>query len=228
MEEPVKLTVLKRKAILDAARQEFFARGYEGTSMDRIASVAAVSKRTVYNHFATKEVLFNEVTEAQLDEVQKICGEFCYDESLPIEEQLRWFAQCQIQYFSSEGYLRVARLILMERLRAPNRDADLEELFEQRSSGLEQWIHDAAADGKLAVSDIKMATRQFFSLIKAFALWPQVFGYCAKIKVEEAEQVAENAVQMFLGGYAISSHSNSDQSASDANVCLLDPKGVVA
>jgi len=202
MEDTTKLSVLKRKAILEAAQQEFFARGYEGTSMDRVASVASVSKRTVYNHFVTKEALFHEVTNAKLSEVEQVCSGFDYDAELSLSDQLQWFALCQIQYFGSQEYLQVARLILMERLRSPNRDTDLEELFEQSGSGLEEWLGSAIADGKLSVTDTESSARQFFSLIKAFALWPQLFGYRTTLDSGEATKVAEEAVRLFLNGYA--------------------------
>ena len=50
-------TQRKRAAILEAARQEFLSQGVRDTSMDRIAECANVSKRTVYNHFASKDHL---------------------------------------------------------------------------------------------------------------------------------------------------------------------------
>jgi TetR/AcrR family transcriptional regulator, regulator of autoinduction and epiphytic fitness len=49
----------KALLILNGAMQEFLARGYAATSMDRIATIAGVSKATVYNHFQDKEGLFN-------------------------------------------------------------------------------------------------------------------------------------------------------------------------
>ncbi|MFA0698755.1 TetR/AcrR family transcriptional regulator, partial [Vibrio sp. 10N.222.49.C9] len=42
---------LKREAILTAAKQSFLEFGVKNTSMDKLASLANVSKRTVYNHF---------------------------------------------------------------------------------------------------------------------------------------------------------------------------------
>jgi TetR/AcrR family transcriptional repressor of mexJK operon len=48
----------KEAAIIDAARKTFLAHGYDGASMDEIALTAAVSKRTVYNRFRSKEELF--------------------------------------------------------------------------------------------------------------------------------------------------------------------------
>lgn len=60
---PQRLTDRKRDAIVRAAVEEFRASGYEATSMDRIAEAAGVSKRTVYNHFPSKEALFSMILE---------------------------------------------------------------------------------------------------------------------------------------------------------------------
>jgi TetR/AcrR family transcriptional regulator, regulator of autoinduction and epiphytic fitness len=51
-------TVEKIEKILQGAMQEFLIHGYAGTSMDRVASQAGVSKATVYSHFKDKESLF--------------------------------------------------------------------------------------------------------------------------------------------------------------------------
>ncbi|MFJ9692827.1 TetR/AcrR family transcriptional regulator [Kitasatospora sp. NPDC101183] len=48
----------KRRAITEAATRVFGREGFVRASMDAIAAEAAVSKRTVYNHFADKETLF--------------------------------------------------------------------------------------------------------------------------------------------------------------------------
>lgn len=43
--------------------QVFLKHGYAGTSMDRVAEVAGVSKNTIYNHFQDKEGLFTALIE---------------------------------------------------------------------------------------------------------------------------------------------------------------------
>lgn len=48
----------KTEAILAGGMQEFLTHGYAGTSMDRVAIAAKVSKATVYSHFQDKESLF--------------------------------------------------------------------------------------------------------------------------------------------------------------------------
>jgi TetR/AcrR family transcriptional repressor of mexJK operon len=56
-------TDAKEAAIIAAARKTFLLHGYDGASMDDIALAAAVSKRTVYNRFRSKEELFAETIE---------------------------------------------------------------------------------------------------------------------------------------------------------------------
>ena len=41
----------KKEQILQGALKIFFQQGYEGTSMDRVAIAAGVSKITIYKHF---------------------------------------------------------------------------------------------------------------------------------------------------------------------------------
>lgn len=58
----------KRAAILAAATRAFLELGFERATMDAIATRAAVSKLTVYNHFASKEALFRALVAAKCDE----------------------------------------------------------------------------------------------------------------------------------------------------------------
>ena len=58
----------KRRAIVEAATTLFLENGYRGTSMEQIATVARVSKQTVYRHFSDKEALFNAIVTATVNE----------------------------------------------------------------------------------------------------------------------------------------------------------------
>ena len=57
------------RAILDAARKLFVARGFEDTSVDDIAARAQVAKGAVYHHFASKELIFAQVFEEMTAEL---------------------------------------------------------------------------------------------------------------------------------------------------------------
>lgn len=56
-------STLKRAQILRGALEIFLKQGYEGTSMDRVAATAGVSKITIYKHFEDKEGLFTALIE---------------------------------------------------------------------------------------------------------------------------------------------------------------------
>jgi len=53
--------VRSRVAALDAARTLFLRNGYVGTTMEEIAELAGLSKRTLYNNYADKGALFTEI-----------------------------------------------------------------------------------------------------------------------------------------------------------------------
>ena len=72
MTEKKKPVTQKQMDILDAAIQAFQELGYDNASMDYIAEVASASKRTVYNHFPSKNKLFQEVLNRFIDETAKL------------------------------------------------------------------------------------------------------------------------------------------------------------
>ncbi len=56
----------RRKAILDAALEEFAARGFAATRLDDVARRAEVAKGTIYLYFRDKESLFQELVRTML------------------------------------------------------------------------------------------------------------------------------------------------------------------
>jgi AcrR family transcriptional regulator len=56
----------RRRAIIDAALDEFVARGFAATRLDDVAQRAGVAKGTIYLHFKDKEALFQELIRTAL------------------------------------------------------------------------------------------------------------------------------------------------------------------
>lgn len=54
-----KLVELYRDAILMSAEELFEQKGYEGTSVDEIASLTGISKTTLYSYFDSKELIWD-------------------------------------------------------------------------------------------------------------------------------------------------------------------------
>jgi TetR/AcrR family transcriptional repressor of mexJK operon len=64
--------VRTRAAVVDAARTLFLRQGYAGTTMEQVAALAGLTKRTVYNNYADKDALFIQI----VVEVTGYAGEF--------------------------------------------------------------------------------------------------------------------------------------------------------
>src|ERR1700730_5854518 len=56
----------KRQSILDAALDEFAARGFADTRLDDVARRAGVAKGTIYLYFRDKENLFQDLVRTRL------------------------------------------------------------------------------------------------------------------------------------------------------------------
>lgn len=197
-----KLTELKREDIIDAAVREFTENGYRSTSMDRIAESAQVSKRTVYNHFESKEVLFQAITQSLCDNATQV-SDHPYNPDEAVETQLRTIAQQEISLLTSEEFLKTIKMITSESLASPDLTRENFENFQEGSIGIVKWIKSAMKDGALTVSDPVVAGKQFLALIEAFAFWPQLYGIRQSPKKPEQEKIISSAVDMFLNTYGV-------------------------
>ncbi len=59
-----------RRALLEAARDEFALKGFAGARVDEIASRAGVNKQLVYHHFTDKDTLYLAVLERLYEDIR--------------------------------------------------------------------------------------------------------------------------------------------------------------
>lgn len=196
-----RLTDRKRQAILAAAIDEFRTAGYETTSMDRIAARAEVSKRTVYNHFPSKEALFAEMLR-QLWDAALEGEELSYRPDRPLREQLLELIAQKLRLLNDESFVSLARVAIAAGIHSPDRARDMVARMGEREEGLTVWIRDAAAAGRLKVKDTTFASHQLQGLVKSFAFWPQITMAQPSLDAAMQKQVSESAVDMFLAYYA--------------------------
>ncbi|MEY2976904.1 MAG: HTH-type transcriptional repressor AcnR [Cyanobacteriota bacterium] len=111
---------LKRAQILQGALQIFLEEGYEGTSMDRVAATAGVSKITIYKHFQDKEGLFTALIEqVTAERFQIVFGDFDFQETPSIA--LRRLAEKVLTRIAIDAeYIGFLRLLIGESERFPH------------------------------------------------------------------------------------------------------------
>lgn len=195
-----RMTDRKREAIVQAAIAEFRAQGFQLTSMDRVAARAEVSKRTVYNHFPSKEALFTDILE-RLWASSQVSEELAYQPGKALEAQLLALMLAKLALLANPSFLDLARVAIAETIHSPERTGEVLARFGEREEHLTTWIRAAQADGQLQTTDPALAGQQLHALVKAFAFWPQVT--MGQLPLTEAEQqsVAASAVAMFLARY---------------------------
>ncbi|MFC0050310.1 TetR/AcrR family transcriptional regulator [Rheinheimera tilapiae] len=196
--EPVGRSAQKRQAVINAALAEFKDKGFVGASMDAIAEHAQVSKRTVYNHFASKDLLFNEVTSSFWVR-SKQAASLQFDASRTVEDQLLQIARSVWAVYQSAELIEQARIVLAELIRQPELVEQALAQVNDQECGLLPFLQQAVSAGALQIPDIKIAETQFWGLMKSFAFWPAVFRF--HDFSAQAEQVLNSNVQMFVRQY---------------------------
>src|SRR3954447_13036883 len=163
----------KRRAIMDAATTVFLREGYLGTSMDEVAALAAVSKQTVYKHFADKQSLFAEIVTGTVDEAGDRVHASVLElaDSGDVEADLRALARRQLALVMQPRVLQLRRLVIGEVGRFP----ELGRTFYERGPGrtmeaLAAAFTRLAQAGTLKLDDPALAAEHFNWLVMSIPL----------------------------------------------------------
>jgi TetR/AcrR family transcriptional regulator of autoinduction and epiphytic fitness len=196
-----RLTDRKRHDIVAAAVAEFRANGFDATSMDKIAATAGVSKRTVYNHFPSKDELFAHILQ-QLWDSSAALQAFRYRADQPLRAQLLELMGAKMALLRDGYFLDLARVAIAEGIHHPERAREMVARLADKEEGVNAWLRAAQADGKLKPMDTAFASHLLQGQLKAFAFWPQVtMGQPVLEPAAEAAVIA-TAADMFLAYYA--------------------------
>jgi TetR/AcrR family transcriptional regulator, mexJK operon transcriptional repressor len=195
----------KRRAIVDAAARAFLQNGYLGTSMDEIAAHAAVSKRTVYQHFADKERLFCEVVIATVKEASDPVHEQVQElrDSGEIEADLTDLARRQLALVMQPRIMQLRRLVIGEAGRFPALGRVFFEQGPRRTiTALATSFERLAARGVLDVDDPLVAATQFNWLIMSEPInRAMLLGDDGPPDPADLDRWAHDGVRTFLAAY---------------------------
>ncbi|PJI95399.1 TetR family transcriptional regulator [Acidovorax sp. 69] len=200
---PTRLTDRKRDAIVQAAIGEFREHGFNGTSMDRVAAAADVSKRTVYNHFPSKEELFEAILLLMWERSQSL-DEQAYNAQQPLRKQLLALLGQKMGLLNDASFIDLSRVAMADMMHTPERARAITAKLSAKEEGLPRWLRAAQQDGRLRTTmDVPYAAQQLQGMVKAFAFWPQLAMGQPPLPPAQQTQVLGDAVDMFLGFYAV-------------------------
>lgn len=190
----------KRNAIVAAAVHEFETNGFGGTSMDRVAATAGVSKRTVYNHFPSKDELFAAIVTCLGQQMGSLASRE-YLPDVPLDKQLRAIANDMLEVMTGECFVKLARVVISRFVESPELAARTIAQQPDFAAVLSNWIRAARKDGSLSVTSVDAAVTQFKSLLMGEAFWPQLITGQPPLTKAQKARVVRTSVNMFLSYY---------------------------
>ncbi|HEX6509726.1 MAG TPA: TetR/AcrR family transcriptional regulator C-terminal domain-containing protein [Chloroflexota bacterium] len=195
----------KHRAIMEAASALFLSQGYLGASMDDVAAAAAVSKHTVYSHFADKEQLFSAIILATTDQIDELVGAVASTlaDTDDLERDLGELARRFLDALMEPDLLRLRRLVIANADRFPDLGRTwYENGFERVLVVLATSFQRLADRNLLRVNDPLLAANHFVGL----ALWIPVnramfTGDHNHDTTADLDRYARAAASAFLGAY---------------------------
>jgi TetR/AcrR family transcriptional regulator, regulator of autoinduction and epiphytic fitness len=181
--------------ILQGAMQEFLVCGYAGTSMEKVAAAAGVSKPTVYSYFKDKEVLFQVLIEKLAQ--KKFKSTFG---TKPLEGEpeivLRNLAEITFNNFDKdEEFSCFMRVIVGESGRFPElAKLCVRNLFKPILEAIGQYL---AAHPKLKISDPEAAALLFVSTLAHYHVMQELL-HAKEVMPIERSRMVDNLMELML------------------------------
>jgi len=202
MPEPIKHrkkrdTSRKRQVILEGAIKVFTENGFDTSSMDKIAEVAGVSKRTIYNHFTSKESLFQAIVAdflKQRDEIKPIM----YSKKISLGEQLKKFAEAELYLINDPVRRGLSKLFTSVFLMDIEFGKNTRSQFEPHKAFI-LWLNSAKEDKKLSFQSPELAARIFYGMVEGCLTYSALFTDGESLKY--ADSLLNEIISTFLSRY---------------------------
>jgi len=178
-------TAERRAAIIEAALDEFVARGFTATRLDDIASRAGVAKGTIYLHFKDKESMFEELIRTAL---VPLIGRLGAPPAMAgsVRDAIEAFAQMFIREVASTRRGEIIRLIVSEGPRFPAiADFYYREVVSRGLAGMRALIELAVARGEIQHKDLARFPQLLVAPAIVAVVWQSLFSRHAPLDTNE-------------------------------------------
>jgi AcrR family transcriptional regulator len=177
--------VERREAIIEAALDEFIARGFTATRLDDIARRAGVAKGTIYLHFKDKESMFEElIRTAIVPLVSRMTAAPPIGGS--VRDAIEGFAMTFIREVATTRRGDIVRLIVAEGPRFPNiADFYYREVVSRGLAGMRALIELGIARGEIRQKDLARFPQIIVAPAMVAVIWQSLFSKHAPLDAIE-------------------------------------------
>ncbi len=165
----------RRQAIIEAALDEFIARGFTATRLDDIARRAGVAKGTIYLHFKDKESMFEELVRTA---IVPLVGRLVAPPSIgtSVRDTLEGFTRTFIQEVATTRRGDIIRLIVAEGPRFPAiADFYYREVISRGLAGMRALIELAIARGEVSHPELSRFPQIVVAPAIVAVIWKSLF-----------------------------------------------------
>src|SRR6266702_1562249 len=175
----------RRGAIIDAAMDEFIARGFAATRLDDVAKRAGVAKGTIYLHFKDKEALFQELIRTAL---VPLIGRLAAPPPAggSVRAALEGFAKTFAQEVVTTRRGDIVRLIVAEGARFPGiADFYYREVVSRGMAGMRALIELGINSGEIQQEGLTRFPQIVVAPAIVAVIWQGLFGRHAPLDATE-------------------------------------------
>ncbi|PZA09174.1 TetR family transcriptional regulator [Rhodopseudomonas palustris] len=174
----------RRTAIIEAALDEFTARGFAATRIDDIAKRAGVAKGTIYLHFTDKEAMFQElVRTALVPKLQSLTAEPAPGTS--VRQMLEVFADTFLRDVAQTRRGDIVRLVMAEGTRFPSlAEFHYRNVVEPGIAGIGRILEIGVARGEISVAALARFPQLAIAPVLLSVIWQGLFGRFAPLDVQ--------------------------------------------
>jgi AcrR family transcriptional regulator len=182
-------TAERRLAIIEAALDEFIARGFTATRLDDVAKRAGVAKGTIYLHFKDKESMFEELIRTAL---VPLIGRLHAPPPIggSVRDAVEGFAQNFIQEVANTRRGDIVRLIVAEGPRFPSiADFYYREVVSRGLAGMRALIELGVARGEIQHKNLARFPQILVAPAIIAVIWQSLFSKHAPLDATEMFRV---------------------------------------
>jgi AcrR family transcriptional regulator len=180
----------RRGAIIEAAMDEFIARGFAATRLDDVAKRAGVAKGTIYLHFKDKESMFEElIRTAIVPMINRLWGT-PPQPGASVRDMVEGFAKTFIEEVATTRRGDLVRLIVAEGPRFPEvADFYYREVVSRGLAGMRALIELGIARGEIKQKDLARFPQIMVAPALIAVIWQSLFSRHAPLDALEMFRV---------------------------------------
>jgi AcrR family transcriptional regulator len=180
-----------RERIMKAALELFSKQGYFKTTTREIADLAEINELTLFRHFGTKENLFQQTTQAYVQDIN-IKGEIEQFKNQPFEESIRAIALDYLEFCQQNTQLYKIQMHLSDNMK----DFVRLKLSRGYQKELQEYFTELEKEEKIKGNPEKMSVVFINSILGAFTVYVLTNNTFTEIPlealvIEQANQFAQ-------------------------------------